>query len=196
MLRRSLNTFSSTAAVPSSTSGNGGGGRIQPFTSRKPHHQIKDTFFKKYSPLDERKRIVVLIDAEHISVHGFFGIVQPALQREFSSATHNVLLHRIFGHSFKRDWQQVLVNREDSFDHVLVERFISLHMQMAADAAHIAQRRLQNKAQGVVLCCADPLAPLLQDQLRKREIFSFVDKCVITASGKISLNYSVGAHSS
>lgn len=174
MLRRSISLRCSASATASTQQ------------QQQQHRRVKDTFFKRHNPLDDRKRIVVLIDAEHVTVQDFFTAIQPVIKSNFSSGTHNVLLHRVFAHNLKRDWQNIVLNREEAFDHFKVERFIAMHMQIVADAAHIAQRRLQNKTQGVVLCCAVPSAPLMEEQLRKRDIFAFVDRCVINAAGTMT----------
>lgn len=147
-----------------------------------------------------KKRLAVLIDGDFLSVQSYFTKVEPAIKKSFLMKTESqqqqqqqqvaisVLMHRVFSqqHPIRQEWQQVVLNRSGSFESFKVQRFIPIHIQMIADAAHISQLRLQNRVQGIVFCTELAAAPLFVQQLKKREeVFSYVDRYVVTEGGVV-----------
>ena len=59
---------------------------------------------------------------------------------------------------------------------------------MVADGAHIAQLRLQNRAQGIVFVTDQTCCELYKDQIvnKRKDSFEFVDKYVVFGDGQIS----------
>jgi hypothetical protein len=148
----------------------------------------KDSTFRRVNLADGRLRLAVLVDAEALTVRTYFESIAPHLR----TLDGNTLLTRVFAHDLSPEWQQVVLNRGDAFEAFAVARFIAVHMQMCADAAYIAQLRLSNKAQGVALCCRPESAPLIEQQLERRDsVFMFVHQFVVTPSG-VALQRPVG----
>jgi hypothetical protein len=100
-----------------------------------------------YDPADSRRRLALLIDGEMVSVRSYEAML-PKLNE------HGVtLLTRVFAHKLKPDWSQAVLSRRVEW--FRVEKFIPVHMQIAADAGHIARFRADNQMQGVCLLVAD-----------------------------------------
>ena len=145
------------------------------------------------NPADQRKRLAVLIDGDLTSVRTYFTKVEPLIRTINSDTEQNtgnvVLLHRVFFQQsvLKPEWQQVVMNRSDSFESFRVQRFIAMHLQMVADGAHIAQLRLQNRVQGIVWVTDQTSCELYKDQIvnKRKDSFDFVDRYVVFGEGAI-----------
>jgi hypothetical protein len=96
-----------------------------------------------YNPEDPRRRLAILVDAHKLTVEKFRK-VDPLLEEVGAP-----ILFRFFEYELNPAWREYMTERP-SFEWFRVERFIPLHLQMAADANHIARYCRQNKIEGIV----------------------------------------------
>jgi hypothetical protein len=100
-----------------------------------------------YDPADMRRRIVVLVDGELVSKRSY----DQMLPRIASYGS--VILTRVFAHTLKPDWQPDVIARKVEW--FRVEKFIPVHMQLAADASHVGRFRADNATQGIAMLVND-----------------------------------------
>lgn len=96
-----------------------------------------------YNPEDPRRRLAILVDAHKLTVEKFRK-VDPLLEEVGAP-----ILFRFFEYELNPAWREYMTERP-SFEWFRVERFIPLHLQMAADANHIARYCRVNKIEGIV----------------------------------------------
>ena len=105
----------------------------------------KDRFPPRaYDPQDPRRKLAVLIDVSRFASVDAFRSIDPKVEEVGAP-----ILYRFFDTELRQEWKDLLTERP-SFEWFRVERFIPIHMQMAADAHHIADHCRDNKIQGIV----------------------------------------------
>jgi hypothetical protein len=139
---QSANASKSSATNPKY--GNANAGR-----SSREQQPTKDRFPPLATNLkDPRRRLAVLVDASKVSAAAYTHV--SAGFEEIGVPT----LTRIFAHDLADDWRAV-VEGPGAVEFFRTERFVPVHMQIAADAAHIVQFRDRNKLEAVVFMCTE-----------------------------------------
>ena len=107
-----------------------------------------------YDKSDSRIRLAALIDASKISPELYEKELLPVLStRKAIMKDYVVLLHRIFGHEISSEWKRKFGPENLIPEPFIVESFIPVNMQMAADAYHISEYRSDNRYGGVLYFC-------------------------------------------
>jgi hypothetical protein len=130
-----------------------------------------------YDPADPRRRLCVLVDGHLVSCRSF-------KERRAEIEKHgNILLTRVLAHELLPEWQPEVADRRAEW--FRVEKFIPVHMQIAADAGHVARFRADNSIEGIVFLVADAETPhfehyLDRPELRDLNLYCFSDEKGLT----------------
>lgn len=100
-----------------------------------------------FDPADSRRRLMILVDGSMVSNRSYNEMLPRIV------ALGQPMLTRVFSHDLKPDWQPDVIGRRVEW--FRVEKFIPIHMQIAADAAHVNRWRRENHTEAFCFMVAD-----------------------------------------
>ena len=119
----------------------------QSHQAQPPQGSIKDRYPpRRYDADEPRRRLAVLVDGSMISAETFAKVL-PGIE----AAAGVPIVTRIFDTELRAGWQELVVS--NAVEWFRVERFIPVHMQLGADAAHLARYKHLNMVQGLAVVC-------------------------------------------
>jgi hypothetical protein len=159
-----------------------GGKRITPVQKQQQQQQqqtssIKDRYPPRlYDAANPKRRLAVLVDGSMVSAESYTALAGKL------AAVGAPIVTRVFDTELKPAWQALVV--ANSVEWFRVEKFIPVHMQMSADAAHVVRYRHQNMVEGVCFVCAESETGFYEQVLERRALKAVNAYCVGSEGGR------------